>query len=241
MIAKSLAALACAATLLFAASAGAQEAPLALSHPYAIHTLTGPNPSSRYVPGDVVRIGVFANHSEQPTTVTATQGAVSVDIPFYRGPIMDDLFDGNVPFEPNMAGAWMITAVRGTETASIATPEVPAIPMRLLDDLHIERRDGVPTLTWRWPDLSDALSLGLTPLVKILAMQDDNHDELLLSFGLRDHPIIVGAPGDAVAIAIPDELEVGLLYVFRVHVQFLDGAGNVVAQSITFVQALHPG
>lgn len=241
MIAKSIAALVGLSAVIFSFAAGAQEGPMTLTRPYAIHTLTGPNPASRYVPGDVMRIGVFVTHSERPTSVVATQGDTRVDVPYYRGPIMDDLFDVAVPFDPAMVGPWTITVTRGSETAAIEAPGIPgAFTLSLLDDLHIETVDGVSTLMWRWPDLSEALALGLTPSVKILVMQEDNHDELLLSFGLRDHPIQIGAAGEQAAIRIPDELEEGLLYVFRVHLQFSDAAGNIVAQSITFVQKIHP-
>ncbi|MGV8838961.1 MAG: hypothetical protein ACWA6X_01515 [Bauldia sp.] len=242
MIVRPVGAFIATAILLLAFRADAQEGPLTLSRPYAIHTVTGPNPGSRYVPGDVMRIGVFANHSEQPTTVVATQGDVRIDLPFYRGPILDDLFDANVPFEPTMVGPWTITVTRGAETASIEAPGVPGpFTPALLENLRIETVDGVATLMWLWPDLSDARTLGLTPLAKILVMQEDNHDELLLNFGLRDNPIVIGGAGEPAAVPIPDELEEGKLYVFRVHLQFMDGAGNMVAQSVTFVPKLQPG
>lgn len=242
MTARPLAAFVGIVVLLVAFGVGAQEGPLILSHPYAIHTLTGPNPGSRYVPGDVMRIGVFANHSERGTTVVATQGGTSIDLPYYRGPILEDLFEANVPFEPTMVGPWIITVTRGAETASIETPGIPApFALSLLEDIGIETVDGVATLTWRWPDLSDAYALGLTPVVKIRVMKEDNHDELLLNFGLRDHPMVIGAGGELAAIRIPHGLEEGKLYVFRVHLQFMDGEGNLLAESVTFVPRLHAG
>lgn len=210
MIARPLAAFVGVVVLPVAFAVEAQEGPLILSHPYSIHTLTGPNPGSRYVPGDVMRIGVFVNHSERGTAVVATQGGTRIDLPYYRGPILEDLFEANVPFESTMFRPWIISVARGAETASIQTPGTQApFALSLLENMGIETVDGVATLMWRWPDLSDAYALGLTPVVKILVMKEDNHDELLLNFGLRDHPMVIGAVGELAAIRIPHGLEEG--------------------------------
>lgn len=225
------------AALVVGGTANAQEAPLAIHAPYATRTLTGPNPDSRYVPGDVMRLGVFATRSERPTTVVATHGATEIDVPFYRGPILDDLFDIALPFEPGMEGPWTFTVTRGAETATVETPGMPEpFPLELLRNLRIEEVDGVDTLAWEWPDLAEARRLGLTISTKVRVMQQDNHDEILLNFGLRDHPIPIGAAGEPGSITIPEGLDEGTLFVFRIHLQFFNAADDLVAQSITFVQ-----
>jgi len=221
--------------------AGAQEATLTLTEPYAIRQLTGPNILNRMEPGDVMRLGVFASRSEQPTTVAAVQSGLHVDLPFYRGPILDDLYDRVIPFEPTMVGPWEMTATRGGETATVEAPGIPSLfSLPLLVDLAAEKREGGGFLSWTWPDVSEARAAGLTVGVSIMATQEDNYDEYVLSFGLRDHPIVVGEAGERFSIAIPDgELEGGKLFLFRVLLQFFDASNALVAESLTFADKLY--
>lgn len=223
------------------APAGAQEATLTLTEPYAIRQLTGPNILNRMEPGEVMRLGVFASRSEVPTTVMAVQGDRQVDLPLYRGPILDDLFDTAIPFEPTMVGPWTITATRGSETATAEAPGIPSLfGLPLLIDLAAENREGGGALSWTWPDVSEAHAAGLTVGLSIMATQEDNYDEYVLSFGLRDNPIAVGAAGERFSIAIPDgELEGGKLFLFRVLLQFYDPSGALVAESLTFAGKLY--
>lgn len=223
------------------APAGAQETVLILTEPYAIRQLTGPNILNRMEPGDVMRLGVFASRSEVPTTVVAVQGDRQVNVPFYRGPILDDLYDTVIPFDPTMVGPWTITATRGGETATAEAPGIPTLfGLPLLIDLTAENRDGGGFLSWTWPDVSEAHAAGLTVGVSIMATQEDNYDEYVLGFGLRDNPIVVGEAGERFSIAIPDgELESGRLFLFRVLLQFYDADQALVAESLTFAGKLY--
>lgn len=224
-----------------ASTAAAQEAPLTLSAPYAIRELVGPNVLNRMEPGEYMRLGVFANHSERPTVVTATLGSHSVDLTFYSGPVLDDLFQNTVPFEPDMVGPWAITVTRGADTATVEAPGIPsAFALPLVEDIEATKVDGSGVLSWTWPDLAEARALGITILTTIMVTQEDNYDEYVLNFGLRDDPIMVGAAGERFEIAIPEgELEEGKLFQFRVIMQFRDGAGNVVAESLSFADRLY--
>lgn len=222
-------------------TADGQEAALTLTTPYAIRQVTGPNVLNRMEPGEVMRLGVFANRSERPTTVVAVQGDRQVDLPFYRGPILDDLYDTVIPFEPTMVGPWTITVTRGGETATAEAPGIPSLfSLPLLIDLAAENREGGGVLSWTWPDVSEAHAAGLAVGVSIMATQEDNYDEYVLGFGLRDHPIVVGQAGERFSIAIPDgELEGGKLFLFRVLLQFYDAGGALVAESLTFAGKLY--
>lgn len=223
------------------APAWAQSTALMLTEPYAIRQLTGPNILNRMEPGDVMRLGVFASRSELPTTVAAVQGDRQVDLPFYRGPILDDLYDTVIPFDPTMIGPWTITATRGGETATAEAPGIPSLfDLPLLIGLAAENREGGGVLSWTWPDVSEARAAGLTIGVSIMATQEDNYDEYVLSFGLRDNPIGVGEAGERFSIAIPDgELEGGKLFLFRVLLQFYDASHALVAESVTFAGKLY--
>lgn len=218
----------------------AEEAPLTLTEPFAIRYLTGPNILNRMEPGETMRLGVFANRSDRPTTIVAVQGQRQVDLPLYRGPILDDLYDAAIPFDPTMIGPWTIVGARGTDTATINVPGVPVLfDLPLLIDLVAENIDGRGILSWTWPDVSGARIAGLTVGVSIMVTQEDNYDEYVLNFGLRENPIVVGNAGERFAIAVPEgELEGGRLFLFRVLLEFRDGTGALVAESLTFAKTL---
>lgn len=216
----------------------AQNSPLSLTAPHAIRQLVGPNILNRMEAGEFMRLGVFASRSEQATSATATLGGHVVDLPFYRGPILDDLFQAAVPFEPDMVGPWTIEVRRGTETATTLAPGVPAaFALPLVQDIEADREGR---LSWTWPDLAEARALGLSIVTTIMATQEDNYDEYVLNFGLRDHPIAAGEAGEHFEIAIPEgELEEGKLFQFRVILQFLDADGHIVAESLGFADRLY--
>lgn len=219
----------------------AQQPAVVLTEPYAIRQLTGPNILNRMEPGEVMRLGVFTSRSELPATVVAVQGDRQVDLAFYRGPILDDLYEARVPFEPTMVGPWTMAATRAGVTATIDVPGIPVLfDLPLLVDLAAENIDGRGFLKWTWPDLSEARAAGLDIGVSIMVTQEDNYDEYLLNFGLRDDPIVVGAAGERFTIPIPEgELEGGKLFLFRVLLQFYHAGGALVAESLTFARKLY--
>ncbi|MGV8838957.1 MAG: hypothetical protein ACWA6X_01495 [Bauldia sp.] len=229
------------AVLATTAVATAQEGPLTLTAPYAIRELVGPNVLNRMEAGEFMRLGVFVNHSERPTVVTASQGERVLDLAFYSGPILEDLFQATVPFEATMVGPWMMTITRGTETATTEAPGIATLfALPLVPDIAAEKTDAGGVLSWTWPDLSEAQGLGLTILTTIMVTQEDNYDEYVLNFGLRDNPITVGAAGERFTIAIPEgELEEGKLFLFRVIMQFRDANGNVMAESLSFAEKVY--
>lgn len=237
---RAFAFMAAVAMSFLAVPAFAQEAPLSLSHATSIRIVTGPNPLGQYVEGDVIRISVFLNHSSATTSVIARQAGAEVPLAYYSGPIMDDLYQAVIPFDPALTGVWTITATRGNETESIRTPGQPEpFDVPLLGDLHTETVGAVSTLHWNWPDLSEARALGLGMVADMAVMQEDNRDEFLLNFGVRDNPIPIGAPDEPFSIVIPGGLEAGRLFIFRVHLDFYDAAENLVAKSITFIRTMY--
>src|SRR5215207_10263970 len=114
-----------AALALVAASAVAQQpAPTAmtLTDAYAIRTIVGPNLGRRQVEGDFLRLGVFVNHTEEPTTAEAIGVASRIPLALYRGPILDDLYQAAVEYDPTLAGPWEFVVTRGTATERTIAP-----------------------------------------------------------------------------------------------------------------------
>ncbi|MGV8838958.1 MAG: hypothetical protein ACWA6X_01500 [Bauldia sp.] len=232
-----------AATVLVAAySASAQVAPeLILSHPHAARFVTGPNMLGRFLEGDELRIGVVANPSSTPTTVVAEHAGATFPIPYYQAAVIDEIYEIRLPFSADLTGAWTFGATRGTATATATTSGLPAaFAVPLLDQLDLREIDGEQVLTWLWPDLSEAMALGLRIEADVRTMQEDNYDDFLIQYGLPEHFIPPRAAGEEYVVHIPrGGLEAGKLFLFRVHLSFYNAAGQLLAQSVTFARHLY--
>lgn len=231
--------LALAVLLLAVAMPGRAQDALILSDPYNFRDTRAANPLG-YDAFDVQRIGLSINHSDLLTTVTATQGTVVLTIPIIPSAVIGDKYEIEVPFDPAVVGPWTITATRGGMSASLQTPGLSApVAVPFVIDLRIERPEGVPTLTWIWPDLSTVLAAGAGFEVKLDTTEEDTRDEFMLIWGVRDAPIQVGAPGSPFAIRIPvEDVDANRLYLFRVTVSLVDSDGNILARSTTFAPSL---
>src|SRR5262245_30204249 len=89
-----------AAVLAIGPAARGQGVPLAVTSSQIFRMLTGPNLLDQYDEGDVLRIEVFVTRSTVPTTVTATNGDRRIELAFYSGPMLDDLYQAVIPFDP---------------------------------------------------------------------------------------------------------------------------------------------
>lgn len=225
---------------LVAITAAAQEAPLTLTKAHAVRIVTGPNILGRYEEADTFRVGVLANSSTLPTTATATHGGNDIVVPYYQNAILDDLYEIRLPFDPSLVGPWTITVTRGTETATAVAAGLPApFSVPFMVDLDVTKVDGIDVVAWTWPDVTEAAALGLRAEADIRVMQEDNYDEYLLRYGVHPSLIPAGVAGERYEVVIPEGFEGGKLFLFRVHLSFYDGAGDLVAQSLTFARHLY--
>jgi hypothetical protein len=223
-----------------AGMARAQDVPLAVTSATVFRLVTGDNLLNQYDPGDVLRFEVFVTRSMRPTTVVATHGDVRFALSFYSGPMLDDLYQGTIPFDPALAGPWEITVTRGGQTATATAGGVPpGVVMPLIEDIRVETADGEARLAWTWPDLSALRARGLEVVGDIRAMQEDNHVQYQLNFGFTREPMAIGNAADAYSVAIPGGLENDRLFLFRVYLTAYDRGGNVVAQSVSFATRLY--
>jgi len=240
MAARLLASILVVLAVVAAGTARGQEVPLAVTSANIFRMVTGENLLGHYDAGDVLRIEVFVTRSMRPTTVAATQGDVRIELSFYSGPMLDDLYQATIPFDPALVGPWQITVRRGGELATATAPGVPpAITMPLIDDIHVEIVDSEPRIAWTWPDLSALRDMGLILDGNIRVMQEDNLDQYQLNFGFTREPMAIGNAGDAYAVTIPGGLEADGLFLFRVYLTAYGRDGNVVAQSISFARRLY--
>lgn len=240
MAARLLATIVAMIVLLGAGPTRAQEVPLAVTSANVFRMITGDNLLGHYDPGDVLRIEVFVTRSMRPTTVVATRGDVRIDLAFYSGPMLDDLYQAAVPFDPALVGPWQITVRRGGDLATATVPGVPpAIAMPLIEDIHVETVGSDTRLAWTWPDLSSLRAQGLLIEGDIRVMQEDNLDQYQLNFGFTRDPMAIGNPGDTYAVTIPGGLDGDGLFLFRVYLTAYGRDGNVVAQSVSFAPRLY--
>ncbi|MCC6735901.1 MAG: hypothetical protein IT534_07200 [Bauldia sp.] len=240
MAARLLTWIAVAILALTGSAARGQEVPLAITSANVFRKVTGDNLLGQYDPGDVLRLEVFVTRSMQPTTVVATRGEVRVELQFYSGPMLDDLYQATIPFDPALVGPWEITVRRGGRAATTTAAGVPpAVTMPLVDDIRVETVDGQAFLAWTWPDLSGLQSRGLMVVGDIRVMQEDNLDQYQLNFGFTHEPMAIGRLGDTFNVAIPGGLEPDRLFLFRVYLTAYGSEGNVVAQSVSFAARLY--
>ncbi|MGV8838771.1 MAG: hypothetical protein ACWA6X_00555 [Bauldia sp.] len=221
-------------------TARAQEVPLAVTSVNVFRMIIGDNLLGQYDAGDVLRLEVFVSRSMQPTTVVARRGEVRIDLAFYSGPMLDDLYQATIPFDPALVGPWEITVRRGGKVATATTPGVPpAVTMPLIEDVRVETVDGQAVLAWTWPDLAGLGARGLMVVGDIRVMQEDDLAQYQLNFGFTHDPMAIGMAGQAYAIPVPGGLEPDRLFLFRVYLTAYGPAGNVVAQSISFASRLY--
>jgi hypothetical protein len=240
MAARLLASIFLVLAVLTAGTARGQEVPLAVTSANIFRMVTGENLLGQYDAGDVLRIEVFVTRSMRPTTVVATKGDVRIELSFYSGPMLDDLYQAAVPFDPGLVGPWQITVRRGGALATATAPGVPpAVAMPLIDDIRVEMIDSEPQIAWTWPDLSALRDMGLVLDGDIRVMQEDNLDQYQLNFGFTRVPMAIGAAGDAYTVTIPGGLDADGLFLFRVYLTAYGRDGNVVAQSVSFAHRLY--
>lgn len=241
MAARQVGAIVFAIAVLAAGLARGQEVPFAVTSANIFRMVTGENLLGQHDPGDVLRIEVFVTRSMRPTTVVATQGERRVELAFYSGPMLDDLYQAAIPFDPALVGPWQVSVRRGGNVVTTTAPGVPpAVAMPLIRDIHVETIDDEARLVWTWPDLSALRAMGLTIDGNIRVMQEDTLDQYQLNFGFTRDPMAIGNAGETFAITIPGGLEHDGLFLFRVYLTAYGRDGNVVAQSISFAPQLHP-
>ncbi|MCW5719369.1 MAG: hypothetical protein KIS68_16245 [Bauldia sp.] len=240
MAARLLASILVAIATLGAGPARAQDVPLAITSANIFRMVTGENLLRHYDPGDVLRLEVFVTRSMRPTTVVASHGELRIELSYYSGPMLDDLYQAAIPFDPALVGPWQITVRRGGAMVTATAPGVPpAVTMPLIEDIRVETVDSEPRIAWTWPDLSALRDLGLVVDGDIRVMQEDNLQQYRLNFGFTREPMAIGEAGDPYAIPIPGGLEADGLFLFRVYLTAYGRDGNVVAQSLSFAPRLY--
>jgi hypothetical protein len=220
----------------------AQQQGLVVSDPYNFRDTYAANPLG-FGPKDILRVGLRVNHSDRPASVVAVQGANVITIPVLPTAIEDDKHEIEMPFDPALVGPWTITVTRDGQSVAVQSPGVAEpVLVPFVTDLAVDLSNGLPELTWVWPDLTDVLAPGATMLVEIGVTEEDTRDEFILAWGLSDRgPIEVGAAGAQYRLGIPiGELDANRLYLFRVVLTLVGPDGDFIARTWTYDDRLFP-
>jgi hypothetical protein len=182
----------------------------------------GPNPVG-VVAGDRNLVGATnITPSGAGTTVEATQGAVTLVVPFLPFTALPNSHSTSFPFDPALVGAWTITATDAAGPVTALTNPIPNPEvMPLVTNVQVIGTDVTPTVSWTLPDLT---GLGVDrELVRVLDL-----DRTV--FGTVKDVIFVSAnlPVGTTAFTIPNGLlHVGGHYAFDVMVDdFTSVAGG---------------
>lgn len=94
------------------------------------------------------------------TTVTATQGGLTYNVPFIGGPTAanPDEFSRNLHLNPSLTGPWTLTAANPSLTSGLAdTPSLTVLtPPLLVKSVTLSGSERAPTVSWSIPAGSGA-------------------------------------------------------------------------------------
>jgi hypothetical protein len=128
---------------------------ITISIPGSFRDNRGPNPVGT-TPGDRDIVSGFSITPSGPgTTAVATQGAVTLNLPFLPFTAQPNNYSSSIPFDPALVGAWTITATTAAGPVTALTNPIPnpeVIP--LVTNLQVIGTGVTPTVSWTLPDLT---------------------------------------------------------------------------------------
>ncbi len=145
------------------------SSPVDISGAYNFSDLIGVNPIGNgapigstgfYAGGLEDQFGATSVTPSSGTTVTATQGGYTYNVPFIGGPVAasPDQFNRNLPLNTSLAGPWTLTAENpGLTTAVAETPSLTVLtPPPLATGVTVSGSETAPTVSWSVPAGSSA-------------------------------------------------------------------------------------
>jgi hypothetical protein len=164
-----------------------------------------------YVGGTYDSVGANSVTPSAGTTVTATQGAFTYNIPFIGGPgtANPDEFYRNLPLNPSLTGAWTLTATNPNELsgAVVQTPTLNVLDTPpLATGVTLSGSGVAPTVTWSVPSNSSATT------ETVYVFQAGLHEAIYkgpdLTAGTNSYtiPTNVLTSGDSYSIAVQEDV-----------------------------------
>ena len=209
-----------------------------ITNPFSTRDHIGPN-SIGLTPGDRLVFGaVTVQPSGATTTVTAAQAGVVSNLHFRPSPLFPNLYGDNIPFDPALAGQWVITATSNGETATAVTnpiPEPRLLP--LVEHVQIFGSGLTPLITWDLPELT-----GMSVDRIRIRVHDATTGEALAQFTVFTQV----APGGSVpelgrSMIVPAGLlQYNRSYVFRIMLEDLLPGLFIANRSNTFSEVYTP-
>jgi hypothetical protein len=137
---------------------------IVISTPLNYSDLIGVNPIGDGAPigstgfyggGTYESVGALSVTPSAGTTVTATLGTYTYNIPFIGGPgaASPDEFQANLPLNPSLTGPWTLTAGNPSLTSAVAeTPSLTVLtPAPLATGVALSGSETAPTVSWTIP------------------------------------------------------------------------------------------
>jgi hypothetical protein len=164
-----------------------------------------------YVGGTYDSAGANSVTPSSGTTVTATQGGFTYNIPFIGGPgtADPDEFYRNLPLNPSLTGAWTLTATNPNEPTSavVQTPTLNVLDTPPLAIGVTKPEEGLaPTVTWTVP--SNSLATTETVYVFRAGVGQAIYKGPDLVAGTSSYTIPTGVltSGDSYSIAVQEDV-----------------------------------
>ena len=226
-------------TIAFGLTVASAAEALVITNPFHFLDHTGPNPVGLAV-GEVQQLGAFVSPSGPPTIVTATQGTTVLNLVHTPHPIFPNDYELVFPFNPSLSGSWLISANRGSDSATATAQAItPPILLPLVDNLRVLGSGLTPTLLWEWPDLTglnvDGTGIRVINALTTAQIYSSCSGQECISFPPGD----AGTPGEFQIP--PGVLEFCNSYIFRVGLFDLREDGSTMNRSATFTQSpFHP-